>query len=250
VQPEIERIRKSAAVVAECLDLAGTMMHPGVSTGEIDEAVEKLIRSYGAQPSFKGYHGYPKATCISINDQVVHGIPGERKLVEGDIVGLDVGAFLDGFHGDAARTYAVGEVSEEAQRLMKVTQDCLRHGIEKARAGNSVGDISSAIQKHAESNGFNVVRQLVGHGIGRSLHEEPQVPNFGTAGRGPKLRAGMVLAIEPMVNEGTHEVYTLDDEWTVVTKDHKNSAHYEHTVVIAEDGPVILTVGNGLRGGR
>jgi methionyl aminopeptidase len=250
VQPEIEKIRKSAVIVAECLDLAGTMMQPGVTSGEIDEAVEKLIRSYGARPSFKGYHGYPKTTCISINDQVVHGIPGERKLVEGDIVGLDVGAFLNGFHGDGARTYAVGNVSEEAQRLMRTTRECLQHGIAEARAGNTVGDISAAIQSHAERNGFAVVRQLVGHGIGRALHEEPQVPNFGTPGRGPKLRVGMVLAIEPMVNEGTHEVYTLDDEWTVVTKDHKNSAHYEHTVVIADDGPVILTVGNGLRGGR
>ena len=236
--------------MAESLDLAGTMMLPGVQTGEIDQAVEKLILSHGAKPSFKGYHGYPKTTCISINDQVVHGIPGKRELVEGDIVGLDVGAFLDGFHGDGARTYAVGDVSEEAQRLMSVTQECLQCGIEKARSGNSVGDISSAIQKHAERNGFAVVRQLVGHGIGRSLHEDPQVPNFGTPGRGPKLRAGMVLAIEPMVNEGTPEVCTLDDEWTVVTKDHKNSAHYEHTIVIAENGPVILTVGNGNRGGR
>lgn len=226
------------------------MMHPGVRTIEIDTAVEELIRSHGARPSFKGYNGYPKATCISINDQVVHGIPGKRELQEGDIVGLDVGAFHDGFHGDAARTYAVGDVSEEAQRLMKVTQECLQRGIENARAGNTVGDISAAIQRHAESNGFAVVRQLVGHGIGRSLHEEPQVPNFGIPGRGPKLRVGMVLAIEPMVNEGTHEVYTLDDEWTVVTKDHKKSAHYEHTIVIAEDGPVILTGGNGSRGGR
>lgn len=224
------------------------MMNAGVRTSEIDTALEKLIRSYGATPSFKGYHGYPASTCISINEQVVHGIPGERQLCEGDIVGLDVGAYLDGFHGDAARTYAVGKVSESASKLMKITQECLGRGIENARAGNSVGDISAAIQTHAESNGFNVVRQLVGHGIGRSLHEEPQVPNFGSPGRGPKLRPGMVLAIEPMINAGTHEVYTLEDEWTVVTKDHMNSAHYEHTVAITENGPVILTVRNGGRG--
>jgi len=179
---------------------------------------------------------------------VVHGIPGDRVIRDKDVVSVDVGAYLDGYHGDGARTFAVGEVSKDALKLMQVTQECLALAIEQARPGNRVGDISSAVQGHAEEHGYGVVRQLVGHGIGRALHEEPQVPNFGAPGQGPKLRAGMVLAIEPMINLGTFEVYTLEDEWTVVTKDHQLSAHFEHTVAITEEGPVILTVPNGGRG--
>jgi methionyl aminopeptidase len=221
-----------------------------MKTGELDAVVEELIRSRGATPSFKGYYGFPASTCVSINEQVVHGIPGDRVIRDGDVVSVDVGAFLEGYHGDGARTYAVGEVPAEARKLMRVTQECLALGIEQARPGNRVGDISSAVQRHAEENGYGVVRQLVGHGIGRALHEEPQVPNFGLPGQGPKLRSGMVLAIEPMINLGSCEVYTLEDEWTVVTQDHKISAHFEHTVAITEDGPVILTVPNGDRGKR
>ena len=247
---EIERIGRSARIVSEALDLAGRLIRPGVSTAEVDEAVEELIRSRGAVPSFKGYYGYPASTCISVNEVVVHGIPGERPLEEGDIVGVDVGAYLDGYHGDGARTYPVGEIPETSRKLMEVTQGCLARGVAQAIVSNRVGDISAAIQRHAESHGYAVVRKLVGHGIGRALHEEPQVPNFGRPGEGAKLRAGMVLAIEPMVNEGTYEVETLGDEWTVVTLDRKRSAHFEHTVAITEDGPVVLTVPGGNGGGK
>ncbi len=245
---EIEKIRKSASIVGEALDLAGQVLGPGARTGDVDASVEELIRSYGAEPSFKGYHGYPASTCISVNEEVVHGIPGDRIVQEGDIVGVDVGAYLNGYHGDGARTFAIGSTSPESERLMRVTRECLNLAIGQARPGNRVGDISSVIQQHAERNGYSVVRQLVGHGIGQFLHEEPQVPNFGPPGKGPKLRAGMVLAIEPMVNEGGYEVHTLEDEWTVVTSDHKNSAHFEHTVAITGDGPVILTVPEDSRG--
>jgi methionyl aminopeptidase len=247
---EIDKIRASASIVADALELVGRTIRPGMKTGELDAKVEGLIRSRGATPSFKGYYGYPASTCVSINEQVVHGIPGDRVIQEGDVVSVDIGAYLDGYHGDGARTFAVGNVPEDARKLMRVTQECLALGIQEARSGNRVGDISAAVQGHAEENGYGVVRQLVGHGIGRALHEEPQVPNFGLPGQGPKLRAGMVLAIEPMINLGSFEVYTLEDEWTVVTRDHKISAHFEHTVAITEDGPVILTVPNGDRGER
>jgi methionyl aminopeptidase len=226
------------------------MIRPGIETVEIDRAVEALIRSRGATPSFKGYYGYPASTCISINEQVVHGIPGKQQLREGDIVGVDIGAYLNHFHGDGARTFAVGAASKEAEKLMRVTRECLEMGIEQAKAGNRVGDIGAAVQRHAESNGYGVVRSLCGHGIGNALHEDPQVPNYGQPGTGAKLRPGMVIAIEPMINEGTHEVYTLDDEWTVVTSDHSLSAHYEHTVAITEEGPVVLTVRPDDRGVR
>lgn len=239
---EIEKIKRSAAIVAKALDLAESLIRPGMRTAELDRAIEELIRSEGAEPSFKGYYGYPASSCISVNEQVVHGIPGDRELAEGDIVGIDIGAYREGYHGDGARTLAVGRILDHAHRLMEVTKECLQRGIEQAKAGNHVGDISAAIQEHAEANGFGVVRQLVGHGIGRALHEEPQVPNFGERGRGARLRAGMVLAIEPMINEGTHEVFTLEDEWTVVTRDRRLSAHFEHTVAITEDGPMVLTV--------
>jgi methionyl aminopeptidase len=245
---EIDKIRKSASIVADALDLVGRILRPGMTTGELDAAVEEMIRARGATPSFKGYYGYPASICVSINEQVVHGIPGDRVIKNGDVVSVDIGAYLDDYHGDGARTFAVGEVPESAKRLMRVTRECLDRGIEQARAGNRIGDISDAVQRHAEANGFGVVRQLVGHGIGRSLHEEPQVPNFGLPGQGPKIKAGMVLAIEPMINEGSYEVYTLADEWTVVTGDHKLSAHFEHTVAITDEGPVVLTVPNGDRG--
>ncbi|MBM3287586.1 MAG: type I methionyl aminopeptidase, partial [Candidatus Eisenbacteria bacterium] len=213
-----------------------------LTTGEIDRAVEDLILRAGASPSFKGYMGYPASTCVSVNEQVVHGIPGDRVLGDGDIVSVDVGVYLDGYHGDGAWTFPVGEVSEKASDLMSVARECLERAIQQAVAGMRVGDISSAIQVHAESHGYGVVRQYVGHGIGQLLHEAPPVPNYGAPGRGPLLRPGMVLAIEPMVNEGTSDVYTLEDDWTVVTRDRSLSAHYEHTVAITEDGPVILTV--------
>jgi methionyl aminopeptidase len=230
--------------------LAESKVRPGLTARELDEAIEGLIRSRGAQPSFKGYYGYPASSCISINEQVVHGIPGDRALQEGDIVGVDIGAYLEGYHGDGARTFAVGTVKPEAQKLMAVTRECLELAIQQARPGNRIGDISSVIQQHAEKHGFSVVRALVGHGIGRALHEEPQVPNYGNPGAGPKLRPGMVIAIEPMVNMGGYEVYTLEDEWTVVTRDHTLSAHFEHTVAITEDGPIVLTVTDGVGAGH
>jgi methionyl aminopeptidase len=239
---EVEKIRASARIVAEALNLAGALVLPGVTTAEIDARIEDLIRSRGAVPSFKGYRGFPAATCISVNEVVVHGIPGERRLEEGDIVGIDVGAYLDRYHGDGARTFPVGAVSAEAARLLVVAQEALFAGIAAIRPGGRLGAVSHAVQAHAEANGFSVVRDLVGHGIGRSLHEDPQVPNFGPATAGPVLRPGIVLAIEPMVNAGTWEVKTEADHWTVVTLDGKLSAHFEHTVVVREDGPEILSL--------
>jgi methionyl aminopeptidase len=239
---EVERIRASARIVAEALDLAGTIVAPGVTTAEINDRIEELIRSRGAVPSFKGYRGFPAATCISVNEVVVHGIPGQRRLEEGDIVGIDVGVYLDRYHGDGARTFPVGAVSAEARKLLTVTEGALAAGIAAIRPGGRLGAVSQAIQTHAETNGFSVVRDLVGHGIGRNLHEDPQVPNFGPATAGPVLPPGTVLAIEPMVNVGTWEVKTEADRWTVVTLDGKLSAHFEHTVVVGKDGPEILSL--------
>jgi methionyl aminopeptidase len=238
---ELERMRESARIVAEALELAGGLVAPGVSTREIDRGIEELLRSWGATPSFLGYHGYPAASCISVNEQVVHGIPGDRRLQVGDIVSIDVGALKGGFHGDGARTFPVGEITEEARTLLRVTEEALMAGIEAIRPNRRLGAISHAIQSYAEARGFSVVRDLVGHGIGRKLHEEPQVPNFGSADSGVLLREGMVLAIEPMINLGGWEVYTLEDQWTVVTRDGKLSAHFEHTVAVAADGPEILS---------
>ncbi len=238
---EVEKIRASARIVAEALQLAGTLVVPGVTTAEIDSRIEELIRSRGAVPSFKGYRGYPAATCISVNEVVVHGIPGTRRLQEGDIVGIDVGALLNRYHGDGARTFPVGAIDAEAARLLEVAEGALHAGIAAIRPGGPLGAVSHAVQSHAEANGFSVVRDLVGHGIGRSLHEEPQVPNFGPATAGPMLRPGTVLAIEPMVNAGTWEVKTEADRWTVVTLDGKLSAHFEHTVAVRDDGPEILS---------
>jgi methionyl aminopeptidase len=239
---EIEAIRAAARLVAETLDALGREIRPGVTTGELDRLAETFIRESGGRPAFKGYRGFPASICPSVNDEVVHAIPGQRRLAEGDLVGVDVGVEMGGYYGDSARTFAVGRVDEQGERLMRVTRDALLAGIAQARNGNRVGDISHAIQAHVEQHGFSIVRSLVGHGIGREMHEEPPVPNFGPPDRGPRLMVGQVLAIEPMVNAGGSEVVTQADGWTVVTKDGSRSAHYEHTVAIGPDGPEILSV--------
>lgn len=240
---DIELMRKAGRLVAKTLrEVAGTI-EPGKTTPkQLDALAEKLIRYAGAIPSFLGYRDYPAATCISVNDVVIHGIPNDVPLESGDIIDLDFGVILDGWHGDGAWTFPVGEISESAQRLLNVTRESLMQGIAKARVGNRVGDISAAVQKYVESHGYSVVRELVGHGIGRSLHEEPSVPNFGKPGRGPLLKEGMTMCIEPMVNQGTYKVKTLKDNWTMLTADGKLSAHFEHMVAITKDGPDILTL--------
>ncbi|HET9326627.1 MAG TPA: type I methionyl aminopeptidase [Candidatus Eisenbacteria bacterium] len=245
---EVEAIRAAAQVVARTLQLMHREVRPGVTTIELDRLAEEFIRSHGGRPSFKGYRGFPASICSSVNDQVVHGIPGPRELREGDIVGIDVGVELEGYHGDAAWTFPVGEVSEQAQRLLKVTREALDRGIAQARPGGRIGDISHAVQSHVEAAGFSVVRELVGHGIGREMHEEPQVPNYGAPGRGPRLMVGQVLAIEPMVNIGGAEVVTGSDGWTIATRDGSLSAHFEHTVAVGGTGPVILSDPDGLSG--
>jgi methionyl aminopeptidase len=239
---DIEKMRVAGKILRSVLDEAGRKLAPGLKTSELDEIVRKKIEDAGARPAFKGYLGFPGNSCISLNETVVHGIPSERTIVDGDIVSLDIGVELDGFFADSCESFAVGEIDDETVRLLKVTRESLAKGIEQCRPGNRLGDISHAIQVFVEANGFSVVRELVGHGIGRALHEDPQVPNFGPPGRGPKLEPGVVLAIEPMVNAGSEAVKTLADEWTVVTADGKRSAHYEHTVAISEDGPDILTI--------
>ena len=239
---EIDAIRVSARLVAQTLEMLGREVRPGVTTAELDGLAERFIRDHGGRPAFKGYRGFPASICPSINEEVVHGIPGSRRLQEGDLVGIDVGVEIDGYFGDAALTFPVGEVDETSRRLLAVARESLERGIAQARAGNRVGDISHAIQSWVEANGFSVVRALVGHGIGRAMHEEPQVPNYGLPDRGPRLMAGQVLAIEPMVNVGGPDVVTQDDGWTVVTKDGSRSAHFEHTVAVGADGPEILSV--------
>lgn len=239
---EIELMRKAGRIVAETLLLVGEKVQPGITTAELDSIAEEFITKHGAKPSFKGLYGFPASLCISVNEQVVHGIPGGYVLKEGDIVSVDCGAEIDGFHGDAARTFAVGNISDEARKLIQVTEESFFRGIELARVGNNLTDISHEIQSYVEASGFSVVRDFVGHGIGKSVHEDPEVPNFGRPGRGPKLVAGMTLAIEPMVNIGTYRVTTLGDDWTVITADKSLSAHYENTVVILPDGPEILTL--------
>jgi methionyl aminopeptidase len=239
---EIEQLKRSNAIVAEVFEKLKGMIHPGVTTKELDEVAEEYILLKGARPAFKGYRGFPATLCISINEEVVHGIPSQRQLKEGDIVSLDVGVNFVGYFGDAAITLPVGEIDSEAKRLLEVTEKALSIGIEKAKIGNRLFDISFAIQRWVESHGFSVVRDFVGHGIGRDLHEEPQVPNFGAPHQGPRLEKGMVFALEPMVNEGTYEVRILSDGWTVVTADGKRSAHFEHTIAITEDGTEILSV--------
>lgn len=239
---EIKFIENSCKIVANALAIARQMAKAGTSTLAIDQELEKYIRSKGGRPAFLGFQGYPANSCISVEDQVVHGIPGKRKLQSGEIVGIDLGVELNGYFGDAARTFGIGEISEEKQHLLAVTKQSLYAGIAQAKPGNRLSDISHAIQTVVEAAGFSVVRELVGHGIGRSMHEEPQIPNYGKPNRGPRLKAGMVFAIEPMVNIGTHEVVTESDDWTVSTVDGQVSAHFEHTIVITNGTPKILTL--------
>jgi methionyl aminopeptidase len=238
---EIDIMGANGGILKECFALAADLVRPGATRREIDREIEKLIVGRGARAAFKGFQGYPASTCISVNEEVVHGIPDDRPLVEGDIVGFDVGVVKDGFYVDAARTIPVGRVSPEVERLLEVTREALDAGIAQARIGNRLTDISHAIESLVKGAGFSVVRALVGHGIGRRMHEEPQVPNFGPPSHGPELVEGLVLAIEPMVNAGTGEVYTLADGWTIVTADKELSAHFEDTVAITQEGPRILT---------
>ena len=236
-------MREACKISAEALKLIGEAIEPGVTTAELDRIAEKFILSKGATPNFKGYHGYPATACISINNEVIHGIPtAKRKIKEGDIVSVDLGALFEGYHGDNAATFACGDISPEAQRLIDTTRESLYEGIKMARAGGRIGDISFAIQSYVEARGYSVVRDFVGHGVGTSLHEAPEVPNFGTAGRGVRLLPGMTLAIEPMVNMGNYGVKVMPDGWTVLTKDGSLSAHFEHTVAITTDGPQIMTL--------
>ena len=239
---EIEQMRRAGSLVGQVLERLREHVAPGVSTRELDAIAENMIRSRGGVPSFKGYRGYPASICASVNNEIIHGIPGDRMLVDGDIISIDCGAMLGGYHGDAAMTFPVGHVSAEAEKLMTVTREALNAGIAMARLKMRLGDIGNAIQRHVEANGFSVVRDFVGHGIGRHMHEDPQIPNFGPAGMGMRLRTGMVLAIEPMVNAGGHEVVVMDDGWTACTRDGSLSAHFEHTVAITDDGPEVLTL--------
>jgi len=238
---EIERARASNHIVAEVLNKLRDKIKPGATTRELDRFAEEIARKRGADPAFKGYRGYPYSLCTSINDEVVHGMPSERILKEGDIIGLDFGVYYKGFFGDAAITLPVGKISNNARRLLEVTEQSLYAGIGQAKEGNRLGDISSCIQQVVEVPGFSVVRDFVGHGIGRNLHEDPQIPNYGKKGRGIELKSGMILAIEPMVNQGNYKVKILDDGWTVVTEDGKLSAHFEHSVAITDNGPDILS---------
>jgi methionyl aminopeptidase len=239
---EIEKMRAAGQVVADVLDAVREKVKPGVRTREIDAIVERVIRSAGCTPSFKGYRGFPASACISLNEEIVHGIPGPRRLHEGDLVKIDVGAVYEGYHADSAWTFYVGQdPPPEVAELMAVTEKSLWAGIAQAKAGNRVGDISHAVQETAEAAGFSVVREYVGHGVGRQLHEDLQIPNYGPSGRGPKLEAGMTLALEPMVNVGDWRTEVLDDDWTVVTADRALSAHYEHTIVVTGDEPQVLT---------
>ncbi|HKP14378.1 MAG TPA: type I methionyl aminopeptidase [Blastocatellia bacterium] len=242
---EIERMRASGQIVARVLKRLSEMVQPGITTRDLDAEAERLIREAGAVPTFKGYHGYPASICASINDEVVHGIPSNRKLREGDIIGIDCGATHRGYVGDAAVTVAVGRISDEVQKLMEVTRASLFEAIGRCRVGNRLGDVCNAVQAYVEPLGYSIVRNFCGHGIGRAMHEDPQVPNYGKPGTGPVLREGWVLAIEPMVNLGRHDVKVLSDGWTVITLDGRPSAHFEHTVAITADGPQILTELNG-----
>jgi methionyl aminopeptidase len=238
---EIDKIRASNHIVAEVLEGLKELVKPGITTEELDIYAETMTKKRGADPAFKGYMGYPSSLCTSVNAEVVHGIPSDRVLEEGDLISMDFGTLYKGYYGDAAITVAVGEVSPVAEQLMEATHEALYKGIAEAKVGNRLGDISSAVQTHVENAGFSVVRDFVGHGIGRKLHEEPQIPNFGVQGRGIELKSGMVFAIEPMVNEGTYKVKVLKDGWTVVTLDGRLSAHFEHTIAITENGPEILS---------
>ncbi len=235
-------MRRSGKITAKVLTNLMKAARPGMTTADLDTMAEKGIRDLGGVPTFKGYHGFPASICASVDDEVVHGIPGSRVLREGDLLSIDIGTTLDGYVSDSAATVAIGNVSSEAQRLMDVTQECLMVGIAQMQRGNRVGDIGAAVQAHAEKNGYGVVRELVGHGVGREMHEEPQVPNYGKARTGAELRPGLVLAIEPMITQGNHAVKILKDGWTVVTADGKLAAHFEHTIAVTDDGPKILTL--------
>jgi methionyl aminopeptidase len=239
--PDLEVMRRAGGIAAAALQAVVDAVRPGVTTRELDRIAEDQIRRRGAEPSFLGYRGFPASICTSVDDEVVHGIPGRRRLQAGQIISLDVGAVVDGFHGDLASTVPVGKVSEDVARLLRVTAEALEVGIRAARPGAHLGDVGAAIQRFVEEHGFSVVREFAGHGIGRHLHEEPQIPNFGRAGNGVILRPGMTLAIEPMVNMGGSEVTMDPDGWTVRTRDHKPSAHFEHTVAVGEHGPIVLT---------
>ena len=239
---ELAIMKEACRISAGALNVIKQAIEPGVTTGELDRLAEEYIRSQGAAPNFKGYNGYPKTACISINNEVIHGIPSDKRVINsGDIVSVDLGAVFQGYHGDNAATFAVGDVSPEAKRLISVTEESLYEGIKAARAGSRVGDISNAIQSYVESRGFSVVREYVGHGVGTKLHEAPEIPNFGTPGRGIRLLPGMTIAIEPMINVGGSAVKVLPDGWTVLTKDGSLSAHFEHTIAITSDGPQIMT---------
>lgn len=238
---EIEKMRIAGKITAGALKAAEEAIRVGMTTHELDTVIRKYITSHGAKPSFLGYGGFPASACISVNDEVIHGIPSSRKLEDGDIVSVDVGAYINGYHGDSCKTFAVGEISEETKTLMKSTEESLYIAIEMAKPGVRLGDIGAAIAKHNEDQGFSVVREFIGHGVGRDLHEDPEVPNYGKPGRGLRLQSGMVIAIEPMINMGTEKVQVMPDKWTVKTCDGKVSAHFEHTIAITNEGAVILT---------
>ena len=239
---EIEKMRAAGSIVAEVLKRLSVMVEPGITTRDLDHEADAMIRDAGAIPTFKGYHGYPASICTSVNDEVVHGIPGSRKLLDGDIVSIDCGATYLGYVGDAAVTVPVGTVGDEVTQLMEVTRESLYEAIGKCRVGNRLGDVCNAVQAYVEPRGYSVVQNYCGHGVGRAMHEEPQVPNYGKPGTGPPLREGWVIAIEPMINLGNHNVKVLPDGWTVVTLDGRPSAHFEHTIAITQDGPRILTM--------
>lgn len=240
-QEQIEKMRIAGGILADLIEILKDMVKPGVTTNELDKVAEDFIRSRGAEPSFLGYGGYPKSLCTSVNEEIVHGIPSGRKLKNGDIISLDMGAYINGYHGDCARTYGVGEISEKDQKLIDVTQQSFFEGIKFAKAGNHLYEISAAVQDYAESFDFGVVRDYVGHGIGRNMHEDPSIPNYRQIGRGPKLQKGMVLAIEPMITAGSYKCRVLKDGWTAVTRDGSNAAHYENTVLITDGEPELLT---------
>jgi len=240
-QGELERLRAANLLVARILETLKGAVAPGMTTAELDAIAERAVRDAGAEPAFKGYHGYPATICASLNEQVVHGIPSDRELVAGDILSIDLGVLLDGYYGDSAVTVPVGAVSPEAAELLRITEEALWKGIAQLKTGKRVSDIGHAVQRHVESHGFSVVREFVGHGVGTALHEEPQVPNYGEPGRGPRLAEGMVLAIEPMVNIGKPSVKVLSDGWTAVTRDGSLSAHFEHTVAVSASGPLVLS---------
>ncbi len=245
---ELEYMRQAGRIVFESHELLKKTIRPGITTKELDSIIEQYILSQGATPSFKGYNGFPASICASVNNEVVHGIPSLNKLKDGDIISIDIGAIYKGYHGDAARTHPVGKISEDAARLISVTEESFFQGMKYAVEGNRLSDISAAIQTYVENHGYSVVRDLVGHGIGRNMHEEPQIPNYGKPHRGPRLRAGMTLAIEPMINAGKYHVEILPDQWTVVTADGSLSAHYEHTIAITQGEPELLTGGLNLQG--